>query len=69
VRGAKVLGRFTYNIGDNKLIDGLGPDGLSSLSKAFAQQMSKLQTGYIYHYAFAVVLGLVAFLLWLGRPI
>jgi NADH-quinone oxidoreductase subunit L len=69
VRGAKALGKITYNLGDNKLIDGLGPDGLSSLSKAFAQQMSKLQTGYIYHYAFAVVLGLVAFLLWLGRPI
>jgi NADH-quinone oxidoreductase subunit L len=67
VKGAKVLGKGTYEIGDNKIIDGLGPDGLSALSKGFARQLSRLQTGYIYHYAFAVVIGVVALMLWLGR--
>ncbi|MBI3418694.1 MAG: NADH-quinone oxidoreductase subunit L [Proteobacteria bacterium] len=67
IHGAKLLGRITYEGGDNKLIDGLGPEGLSNVSKAFARKVSFLQTGYIYHYAFAVVIGLVVFMLWLGR--
>lgn len=67
VKGSKALGRFFFERGDNKTIDGLGPDGIASVSKFFALQISKLQTGYIYHYAFAVVIGLVGLLLWLGR--
>lgn len=67
VKGANVLGRFLFQFGDNKVIDGLGPDGIAALSKTAAAQVSKFQTGYIYHYAFAVVIGLVAFLIWMGR--
>ncbi len=67
VKGAKKLGALLYQWGDNKTIDGLGPDGLSFVSKAFAGQVSRLQTGYIYHYAFAVVIGVVVLLVWMGR--
>lgn len=67
VKNAQRLGRFFFERGDNKTIDGLGPDGIAAVSKFFAQQISKVQTGYIYHYAFAVVIGLVGILLWMGR--
>ncbi len=67
VKGASALGRLLYHVGDNKMIDGLGPDGIAVLSKTAAAQVSKLQTGYMYHYAFAVVMGLIVFLLWMGR--
>lgn len=67
VKNVSRLGNFFYQRGDNKTIDGLGPDGIAAVSKAFANQISRLQTGYIYHYAFAVVIGVVALLLWMGR--
>ncbi len=67
VRGARALGRMTYDLGDNRAIDAYGPDGFSMISKAVARRVAALQTGYIYHYAFAVVIGLVVLLLWWGR--
>ena len=62
VSNIKKLGAFLSNIGDKKIIDGFGPDGISSRVLYFAKQIGKLQTGYIYHYAFAMLFGLTVFI-------
>ena len=59
VRGTKVLGDFFWKVGDRKIIDGFGPDGLSGLAKWGASRLSAMHTGYLYHYAF-VILGAAA---------
>lgn len=66
VKGSKALGRVLFQAGDTKLIDGLGPDGVAGLARLASVYIARLQTGYVYHYAFAVVVGLVLFLLWFG---
>ena len=69
VRGVKGLGDLFWKVGDRKLIDGLGPDGLTSLTKAGSGRLSKLHTGYLYHYAFVILIAAVAFgaVAWLGQ--
>ena len=62
VSNIKKIGTFFSNIGDKKIIDGFGPDGISSRVLYFAKQIGKLQTGYIYHYAFAMLFGLTVFI-------
>lgn len=62
VRGAKWLGDLFWKGGDQKIIDGLGPDGVSAVSYALGRQGSRLQTGYLYHYAFVMLLGVAGFL-------
>ncbi|WP_420854605.1 NADH-quinone oxidoreductase subunit L [Sneathiella marina] len=61
VRPAKRIGSFLWTFGDGKIIDGLGPDGISARVIALAQRASQLQSGYVYHYAFAMLLGVAAF--------
>ena len=53
------LGRFLSKIFDKKVIDGLGPNGFAAMSSMFGRLASNLQTGYVYHYAFAMIIGLV----------
>jgi NADH-quinone oxidoreductase subunit L len=62
VANIKKLGSFLSYFGDKKIIDGFGPDGISSRILFFAQQISRLQTGYIYHYSFAMLFGLTIFI-------
>ena len=50
--------------GDEGTIDYFGPDGLSKMVKKFANACGKIQTGYLYHYAFAMLIGLIGFLSW-----
>ena len=50
--------------GDGTLIDGLGPDGLSAVARVLARRVSMLQSGYVYHYAFAMLIGVAAFVTW-----
>ena len=57
------LGRFLWKVGDGRLIDGLGPDGLSGLAGRGSRLIVKLQSGYIYHYAFAMLIGIGVILL------
>ena len=64
VRTARCLGKFFWTVGDDKIIDGLGPDGIASLSVRVARRVSALETGYVYHYAFAMVIGVAAFVTW-----
>jgi hypothetical protein len=57
VRGAEALGDLFWKGGDQKIIDGLGPDGVSAVSYASASRTGRLQTGYVYHYAFVMLIG------------
>jgi NADH-quinone oxidoreductase subunit L len=59
VRPAWFLGRGFWKTGDGALIDGLGPDGLSAVARDLARRASVLQSGYVYHYAFAMLIGVV----------
>jgi NADH-quinone oxidoreductase subunit L len=60
VRPAKKLGRFLWKTGDGTVIDGIGPDGVSARVIDIANRAIKLQSGYIYHYAFAMLIGVAA---------
>jgi NADH-quinone oxidoreductase subunit L len=68
VRSAFVLGDGLWKGGDGLLIDGLGPDGVASLTRDLARQASRLQTGYLYHYAFVMLIGVAAFVTWYLLP-
>ncbi len=70
VRGAKALGDLFWKGGDQKIIDGLGPDGVAAVSEAVGRGAGRIQSGYVYHYAFVMLLGvagLLTFALWAWR--
>ena len=60
VRPAHYLGRELWREGDGSIIDGLGPDGITSVTRNLAARVSQLQSGYVYHYAFAMLIGVAA---------
>ena len=62
VKNISRIGNILSNFGDKRIIDGLGPDGISLRVMDIAKQMSRIQTGYIYHYAFAMLIGLMLFI-------
>jgi NADH-quinone oxidoreductase subunit L len=64
VRTAFWGGRFLWKQGDGATIDGLGPDGISAQTIAMAVRAGRLQTGYLYHYAFAILIGAVIMVSW-----
>lgn len=64
IRPTWSLGNFLWQRGDVGLIDRYGPDGVAALTQWQSQRCSYLQTGYLYHYAFAMLLGVLAMLLW-----
>jgi len=64
VRPAMWIGRFFWKKGDGWLIDGFGPDGISSRVLDITGRVVKLQSGYLYHYAFAMMIGLAAVITW-----
>jgi NADH-quinone oxidoreductase subunit L len=64
VRPAKWLGRFLWKKGDGMIIDGLGPDGVSARVLDVTRNVVKLQTGYLYHYAFAMLIGVAGLITW-----
>lgn len=59
IRWTRVLGDVFWKVGDKKIIDGLGPDGVTGLARWGAARLSAMHTGYLYHYAF-VILGAAA---------
>ncbi|MGX5802495.1 NADH-quinone oxidoreductase subunit L [Bradyrhizobium sp. Arg314] len=65
VQPAKRLGRFLWKTGDGTIIDGLGPDGISARVVDVTNRVVKLQTGYLYHYAFAMLIGVAALVTWM----
>ncbi len=64
VRSAKWLGYFLWKKGDGAVIDGFGADGLSARVLDVTRGTVKLQTGYVYHYAFAMLIGVSALITW-----
>jgi NADH-quinone oxidoreductase subunit L len=64
VRPAKWIGYTLWKVGDGKIIDGLGPDGVSARVLDVTRNAVKLQTGYLYHYAFAMLIGVAGFITW-----
>jgi NADH-quinone oxidoreductase subunit L len=60
VKPALAIGRFLWLDGDGKTIDGVGPDGIASTVAASARRIVKVQSGYIYHYAFVMLIGIAA---------
>lgn len=63
-RGARVVGTGLWNVGDRNLIDGLVVNGSAKLIGWFSTVIRHLQTGYIYHYAFVMIIGVLGFLAW-----
>ena len=64
VRPAKWIGRFLWKKGDGYVIDGFGPDGVSARVLDITRNVVKIQTGYLYHYAFAMLMGVAGFITW-----
>jgi NADH-quinone oxidoreductase subunit L len=64
VRPAFWLGRLFWKGGDGAIIDRLGPDGVAAWVVDVTGRAVKLQSGYIYHYAFAMLVGLAAVITW-----
>ncbi len=64
VRPAHYLGRGLWKSGDGAVIDGVGPDGVAAAALNLARQASRLQTGYLYHYAFAMLIGVAGLVTW-----
>ena len=64
VRPALWLGRKFWKIGDGAIIDGLGPDGIAARVLDATRGAVRLQSGYVYHYAFAMLIGVVALMTW-----
>jgi NADH-quinone oxidoreductase subunit L len=65
VRPAKRLGYFLWKRGDGWFIDGFGPDGVSARVLDLTNRVVKLQTGYLYHYAFVMLIGVAALVTWM----
>src|SRR3954464_11296612 len=64
VRPAKWIGRFLWKKGDGYIIDGFGPDGVSARVLDITRNVVKIQTGYLYHYAFAMLIGVAGLITW-----
>jgi NADH-quinone oxidoreductase subunit L len=64
VRPAKWLGYQLWKKGDGRVIDGMGPDGIAARVQNVTAIVVKFQTGYLYHYAFAMLMGVAALITW-----
>ena len=65
VNPSKKIGLFLWKICDVKIIDGFGPDGISSIIKKVSLKANKFQSGFIYQYAFVMLIGFSALLTYL----
>ena len=64
VRGAWAIGKLFWKGGDGKIIDGLGPNGISARVLDVARRAVRLQSGYLYHYAFVMLIGVAVLVTW-----
>ena len=64
VKGAFVLGNFFWKKGDQDTIDALGPNGVAAVSRRFGGLLSKFQSGYVFQYAFVMIIGVFALISW-----
>ena len=65
IKPAKKMGSFFWKKCDQGIIDRFGPDGISKLIKKISNKASLFQTGFIYDYAFAMLIGLSILLTYL----
>jgi NADH-quinone oxidoreductase subunit L len=65
IKSSKKIGLFLWKFCDETIIDGFGPDGISSFIKKCSIKATKFQSGFIYQYAFVMLLGFSAFLTFL----
>jgi NADH-quinone oxidoreductase subunit L len=65
VRPAKWLGSFLWKQGDMRVIDGYGPNGIAARVQDITGRVIRLQTGYLYHYAFVMLIGIAALVTWM----
>jgi NADH-quinone oxidoreductase subunit L len=61
VKGARALGDLFWKTGDKRIIDGLGPDGVSAAARFGGRQLRRVQTGYVYHYSFLMLIAAIGF--------
>jgi NADH-quinone oxidoreductase subunit L len=59
VRPAMAIGTFFWKAIDTNLIDRFGPNGFANLSLNFSDRFKKIQSGYVYHYSFVMLIGLI----------
>jgi NADH-quinone oxidoreductase subunit L len=64
-RGARALGRVFWKVGDEVVIDGVFVNGSARSVGWLAAVVRHVQSGYLYHYAFAMIIGLAVMLAWL----
>lgn len=64
VQPLRSLGRLLWKVGDGLIIDGLGPNGIAEAVRRASARLSSAQTGYVYHYAFGIIIGLVTLTAW-----
>ena len=64
VKPSVKIGALLWQRGDKATIDGFGPDGITAMVLRISQSASRLQSGYVYHYAFAMMIGIVVLLSW-----
>lgn len=66
-RGARFFGGFLWRRGDQNVIDGFFVNGSAHLVERFSRLVKSFQSGYIYHYAFAMLIGVFALVTWFAR--
>ena len=59
VKSFRVMGNFLWQRGDVKTIDAYGPDGVAKVIKNLSDRASRVQSGYLYHYATVILIGLI----------
>jgi NADH-quinone oxidoreductase subunit L len=64
VKPSMWLGKFLWKRGDGFVIDGMGPDGISARVVDVTNRVVRLQTGFVYHYAFAMLIGVAGLVTW-----
>ena len=64
VRPAQRIGHFLWKRGDGTVIDGFGPNGVSARVVDVTNRVIKIQSGYLYHYAFAMMIGITLLITW-----
>ncbi|MNF18196.1 NADH:ubiquinone oxidoreductase subunit L [compost metagenome] len=65
MRSAKALGKFLWKKGDVAVIDTYGPNGVAARVVDVTNRIVRLQSGYLYHYAFAMLIGIAALVTWM----
>ena len=66
-KGARLLGGALWRRGDQNVIDGFFVNGSAHLVERFSRLLRAFQSGYIYHYAFAMLIGVFALVTWFAR--